>query len=322
MFKNKFIICVLVCTGLCFVLTGCGKDTNKATPGTAVSLTPTPTVTEAPTPTPTNTPAATPTPTPTPVGWYYQIVQNGYYNAAATWDENENLVAYPEPVADEYIYYNDCDEYYNNFIRTTNVFNNAMITLDDSRNHSGDNSIKITGRDSQTKGFSGFALILNEDNAIPYANYNQTTNTLGFWVYYQDDFNNGVPETLTFAVYSNLDKSLSPSECNTVKEPEEPTDEETEIYENTKSQNKYATDRGFSLLTTAEVAFKTWTYIEVPFNIDLDSVDEDYAPMLAITTLGESNSDNITFYNPYYIDDITITHNQALGAQSSEAANE
>lgn len=306
MIKRKLVTCVVAIAGMCVILTGCSNNKDKATPDTAVTATPVPTNT--PTPEPTATPSPSPTPTPEDE-WVYQIVQNGYYNAAAQWDENEALVAYPEAVEGEYIYYNDCDEYYNNFISNTNVFNDAKFTLDDEERHSGDNSVKVTGRETGTKGFSGFALRFTEANAIPYSNYNNTKCTLGFWVYYQDDFNNSIPDELTFCVWSNLDSSLDPVASNATDEPgEEATDEEEALYKILKAENDYAAEQGFSKITTVTVPIETWTYVEVPFTISFSEENTEYEPMLAIATLGESNSDNVTYYNPFYIDDITVTY--------------
>lgn len=303
--NKKTFLCVATLTGLCFALTGCGKNKEKATPDIAATNTPVPTNTS--TPTPTNSP--TPTPTPTPENeWVYKIVQNGYYNAAAVWDEDENLIEYPTPVIGEYIYYNDCDEYYNNFVHETNTFNDATITLDDEDQHSGDNSVKISSRESGTKGFSGFALKFSKENAIPVTNHNNSTCTLGFWIYYQSDFGTNVANELTFCVWSNLDDSLDPVATNATDTPAEDADEAAkDLYELVKKENDYAAKCSMSKIATVTVPKETWTYVEVPFNISLKDANAVEDPMLAIATLGESSSINVTYYNPFYIDDITVT---------------
>lgn len=322
--KRNLLSGIAVLAGICVMTAGCGKEKDNATPDTAAANTPVPTNTA--------TPAPTATPTPEPASepsdeWVYRIVQDGYYNAAAEWDEDENPVSYPEAVIGEYIYYNDCDEYYNNFVHPSNVFNGAKFSLDDDIRHSGDNSIKITGRESETNGFSGFALRFSEENALPAENYSSANCTLGFWVYYQDDFNNGISDEFTFCVWSNTDRTLDPVSSNATEEPaEDATEDEKNLYKMVKAENDDAAETGFSKLATVTVPKETWTYVEVPFSIlpAQDSQEEDGGtdgssePMLVIATLGENNSANITYYNPFYLDDITVTYNGT--AESGDSA--
>lgn len=315
--KRNLLSDMAVFAGLCVMLTGCGKNTDNATPDTSATNTPVPANTS--TPAPTATPA--PSPTPEPSGeWVYSIVQDGYYNAAAKWDEDENLISYPETVSGQYIYYNDCDEYYNNFVHPTNVFNGAKFSLDDDIRHSGDNSIKITGRESSTEGFSGFALKFSEENALPLSEFNGSECTLGFWVYFQDDFNNGISDEFTFCVWSSLDNALDPAASNATEElGEDASEEEKDLNKMIKTENDYAAEAGFSKIATVTVPKETWTYVEVPFRIALSEADEAEPPMLAVATLGENNSANITYYNPFYIDDITVTYNSQIPASDMPA---
>ncbi|MGN0165410.1 MAG: hypothetical protein ACI39R_04445 [Lachnospiraceae bacterium] len=318
MFKKKLITGFLTLSGFCMLCTGCGQKNQAATGGNAISSTPSPAATDTPAPTPTNTPTPSPTPVPDNV-WEYKIVQNGYYNAAATWDENGVMTAYPEAVEGEYIYYNDCDEYYNNFVSETNVFNDAMISLDFDIAHSCDNSVKITGRESTTNGFAGFALRFNEENAIPLTNVNNASYTLGFWVYFQDDFNNGIEDEFTFCIWTNTDENLSPEKtCQTTEPGEDASDEEKDLYKRIKAEYDYSAKQGFSALMKVTVQKETWTYVEVPFNICLSEKSEVTEPMIVIATLGESNSYNITYYNPFYLDDITLTYDGIITKPEEE----
>lgn len=267
----------------------------------------------------------TPSPTPTPSyeeTWKYQIVQKGYYNAAATWDEEGNLLAGPTYEPGSQVYYNDCDEYYDNFVSDVNIFGDADLTLDDAYAHSCDNSVKITGRTQENRGLSGFALRFCEENVLDLSKLKGKQVTLGLWVYYADDILNSVDPEMTFAVWSNLDPDNERKNEILTEEPEyiEITDnmsdeEKSEAestnyhlrswYDRRNREEELAHDRAFTKLTEVTVPYKTWKYIEVTTTVN---TDDPYA-MLAVSTLGETNSENVSFYNPFYVDDIILTIN-------------
>ncbi|MBR6275218.1 MAG: hypothetical protein IKR27_09455 [Lachnospiraceae bacterium] len=278
-------------------------------------------------------PTATPTeaaPTEIPTyeqSWTYQIVPSGYYNACAKWDDDGNLVEGPEYAAGKQIYYNDCDEYYDNFVATDNVFGKAIISLDDSTAHSCDNSIKITGRVQESGGFSGFGFKLAENNILDIEQLQDKEVTLGFWVYYDDDFSTGVADTMTFAIWSNLNvpydkeneqKTVEPAYVEKTDEMTDDEKKEIDInnqltkkrYEKACYEELVANKNGFYKLKEMMVERKTWRYFEVTTKIDVSTMNRNTTvPMFAFATLGETNATNLTFYNPFYIDDIILTLN-------------
>ena len=232
-------------------------------------------------------------PTPTPNtdyadNWTYKIVLDGFYNASATWSEDGKLVSGPSYEVGSQVYYSDCDEYYNNFVNYNNVFNEATMFIDDIYAHSSDNSEKITNRLQWTKGFSGFRMALNANNALDFAQLNGKTITFGMFVYYTDEFGLGVPEEMTFAYWSNLNPSVD--SVNEVKS----TDE------NALAEEQLANEQGFYKIMTFTVPANTWTYVEVttPVNTTAES------PSLYFATLGESYNSTVACYNPFYIDDL------------------
>lgn len=285
----------------------------------------------------------TPTITPEPVSsyeetWAYKIVQNGYYNAAATWDEDGNITAQPVYEPGNEIYFNDADEYYNNFVSGANCFGGAELVLDDEEAHSGDNSVKVTSRIQESNGFTGFGLLIDGHNHLDLTQLQGRKVKLGLWVYYKDDFNMGaVDDTLTFAIYSSLNPTADAASETGIPAPEyipykEITDEdranlsEEEIWAieeendsiesaNWWTENYYdrkvaelerAHELGFYKIAESNVEINTWRYIEVETVINMPE-GTDQLPMLAVTTLGEINDPYITFYNPFYVDDITLT---------------
>ena len=183
--RKNFVKILFVATGL-LLFGGCGKKAGeKATAGEAERMQQASedtaskpesssssadiTVTDVPTKALTATPTAVPSATPVPgyeEGWVYKIVQSGYYNACAKWDADGNLLEEPEYTAGKQIYYNDCDEYYDNFVAGDNVFGQAIISLDDGTAHSSDNSLKITGRIQESSGFSGFGFKIGKNNIL------------------------------------------------------------------------------------------------------------------------------------------------------------
>ena len=321
------------------MLCGCGQTAGeKATVGdaeraAAISVTEAPTETPEPTPLPTATPAPTDTPTPTPSGpteiptyeeaWKYSIVRSGYYNACAKWDADGNLLEGPDYTPGNQIYYNDCDEYYDNFVAKENVFGKAMISLDDEVAHSGDNSLKITGRVAESGGFSGFGFRLSDVNVLDINELQGKEVTLGFWIYYSDDFDTGVAESFDFAVWSNLNPGEDKPNEQKLPDPEylektaEMTDEEKKEVDELNKKIRYRYDKakyemltanrnGFYKIAEMSVPSNTWKYFEVTTKINTKSKE----PMFAVATLGELNSANLTFYNPFYIDDIILTVNE------------
>lgn len=288
-------------------------------------------------------PDSTPTPTPDPdeptgdpeKDWRYHIVQSGYYNAMAKWDENGNLLEEPAYTEGELIYYNDCDEYYDNFVARSNVFERAQMTLDDYYAHSSDNSMKISGRVQESFCFSGFAFKLSSDNVLDLQKLQGCEVTLGFWIYYTDDFESSVEKELTFGIWSNLNPEYDRENELKTPEPEyieltpemyaEKTPEEIDAIneENRMAKNKHdriayeeqsANYKGFFKLKEYTIPFETWKYVEVTTKINTYSAD----PMFAVATVGEGNSDNVTYYNPFYIDDITLRLDKLPEAESTE----
>ncbi len=346
-FMRKRFFKPLLFAGCLALLCGCGRKAGeKATAGDAESInlasgsesaatkesadeknTPVPTKAEDVTPEATPT-EAVPTEEPTyENSWTYQIVPSGYYNACAKWDENGNLLEGPEYKAGAQVYYNDCDEYYDNFVSKDNVFSKAILSLDDTVAHSSDNSVKITGRVQESGGFSGFAFKLNDANVLDINQLQGKEVTLGFWVYYDDDFSTGVSDTLTFAVWSNLNAEEDKANEKKTAEPvylektEEMTKEEAQavdlenqktkkMYEKTCYEELVANKAGFYKLKEMTVEKKTWRYFEVTTKIDIGKMNTKLVtPMFAFATLGEPNFTNLTFYNPFYIDDIILTLN-------------
>lgn len=321
--KKKFLLTALTGTLLCAsLMVGCGNNKKEST-ATNKDATATASSAIAVVTTPTNTPSPAPTDVPVELPyeetWTYKIVQNGYYNAACTWDENGVLKKGASYEPGSLIYYNDCDEYYNNFVADSNVYGGATLSLDDENAHSSDNSIKITSRKENTKGLSGFALRTGGDNALNINKMQGKTVTIGMWVYYTDSFAMGVPSELTFAVWSNFNQEADKENEKKTEEPkyEETTSEMTaeekeavtqanetakETYNRFHEQEEKANKEGLYKVATKTVAYETWTYIEVTTKID--SLVE--RPFIVLATLGEKNNDNVTFYNPFYVDDIYI----------------
>ena len=273
-----------------------------------------------------NKPALTtfPTLSPTPVldfeeGWKYQIVQKGYYNAAAEWSDEGELLSEPSYEPGTLVYYNDCDEYYDNFVASCNVYADAELLLDDEHAHSSDNSMKIGSRHQKTFGLSGFALKFNSDNVLDISKLQGKKITVGFWVYYTDSFQTGVPDELTFGVWSNLNPAEDAE--NQLRTPDavltETTDEMTKeekaainqendrlkayVY-NCHLEEDNATKKGLYEKVNVQIPLDTWRYVELTTTVNTESTD----PMIMVATLGEINAKNVTYYNPFFIDDIYV----------------
>ncbi|MDD6102363.1 MAG: hypothetical protein PUB67_04555 [Clostridiales bacterium] len=304
---HKKLLRPLLAAGCILILCACGRkadnpdDSGKATPDNATTATPFATAT------PTSTPIPTPTPIPNVPEWEYKIIQGGYYNACAKWDEKGALKENAEFKNDSQVYFNDCDEYYDNFIDKGNVFGEALLTLDDLVHHSGDNSAKITNRLSSGRGFSGFALKLNKANALDGLYKLNFDGTLDLWIYYQDDFNNQIDEVLTFCAFINhTDEKKILSKDDILSEI---TD--SKIKTSVNNTLLAAEKSKFKPVFTFKVQKNTWTRVHIPVSITGRSDIKDKTDtMIAISTLGEIPSANVSFYNPFYVDDISLLINK------------
>jgi hypothetical protein len=320
----KNLLCITGVFFLGILCAGCSSSEDATVPTAAPSSTATPS------PEPTATPTPTISPTPTPV-WSYQIVQNGYYNASASWDDEGNFIDYPAVSAGAEIYYNDFDEYYNNFVYENDIINDAELFLSDEIQHSGDNSIKVSNREASTKGFSGFALTLDDNNAISLEKDVTMDVTFDFWAYYQDDFGNGVGDTVTFALWSNCaERNYNIKDlCNAFGfEYDDYKDTTASDFDNDddkanstlfgiiNSEYSNAGNKGYVLVGLFTVDTYTWSRCEAKVTLCINSqienssgelIDNTATPSFVITTIGDSNSKNVSFYNPFYLDDIVLT---------------
>lgn len=307
------------------LLVGCG---NKA-PVNGPTATPAPTITSdgpiLPTATPTPLEKSTITPSPTPVSengsgeWEYKIVPDGYYNAAAKWNENGDLVEASKIEAGQAIYYNDCDEYYNNFVRKGNIFNEAEISLSDLNKHSCDNSIRITNRLSKYSGFSGFALKLDKNNGFPEDIKSQNLDLVfDSWIYYMDDLNYGIVDTLKFAVFCNSltdeAKKAAISTDTAIAGMIDPETNDKTMYDATKRCMQASVKAGFSCVAIIDVPIESWTRVTVPLSIKANTGDTD--TMIVMLPINETTSSYVNFFTPYYIDDIVLS---VKGEESAEA---
>ncbi|MCR4841072.1 MAG: hypothetical protein K5848_05970 [Lachnospiraceae bacterium] len=234
---------------------------------------------------------ATPTPLPYELSWEYEIRQNGFYNSAAVWDEEGMLLEAPTYEVGSTVYYNDCDEYYNNFMPTSNNFGGAMVSIDDIHAHSSDNSEKITSRLQSTKGFAGLDFGINANNVLDISKLQGKTVTFGMFVYYTDEFGLGVADSLTFAFWSNL----NPAEdaAAEVKSSEETAPEAF-------AEETLANEKGFYKIKTFDLAPNTWNYVEVTTKVNT----AEPSPSLYFATLGEVYNPIVSCYVPFYIDDL------------------
>lgn len=307
MIKKKLINTALILSMACLLVACGGKkpsgsdDPNPTVSSSAPTNTPTasaPTATETPSP----SPLPTATPTPDPSVWEYKIVQSGYYNACATWDQKGKLKKNAKFEEGKEVYYNDCDEYYDNFVDKGNVFGEAEFNVDDLVHHSGDNSLKITNRLSKSSGFAGFGLKLSKANGLDGLYKLNFDATLDVWVYYQNDFNNDIADKLTFCVYTN-----SPKDGTGLKL-EDLTAKIDDATVKRSIQNTIikATASKYTPIYTFKVKKNTWTRVQIPVSIKGRSELGNVDTTIAISTLGEKASANVSYYNPFYIDDIVL----------------
>ncbi len=328
--SNLFTKFSAVALSLCILATGCGKENgdNTASGGTADV---TQAVQET---TPTATPSPTPLPAPVPE-WEYKITQKGYYNACASFDEDGNLISSAPVTAGENVYYNDFDEYYDNFICYTNVYNGAALALSDEIHHSGDNSVKVTGRGSDHSGLTGFALNFDRSNGLDFSATPKLNLNVDYWCYFTDDFGNGLSAPMKFAVWSNcftgegISADEAANDMNVIaadlKEKldaaeEDPTinkdsvqgeyDYAILVIDSIRKEFEAAAAQGLKCIGIYSLDFETWGNYNIDISVDTSiATNAALTPYIAISTLGELNAANVSFYNPFYIDDLVVKVN-------------
>lgn len=334
MYKSSlFIKFSAVALSLCILITGCSKDgaDNTASGKDAdithtIQTTTTPPASLSPTVSPSTAPAA---------DWEYKIVQKGYYNACASFDEDGNLISSSPVNVGENVYYNDFDEYYDNFICYSNVYNGAILSLSDEVHHSGDNSVKVTGRGSDYSGLTGFALNFDQTNGIDFSSTPKLNLNLDYWCYFTDDFGNGLSAPMKFAVWSNcftgegISADEAANDMNLIaadlKEKldaaeDDPTIDKDRVQgeydyallviDSIRKEFETAAAQGLKCVGIYSLDFETWGNYSIDISIDTSlTTDASLTPYVAISTLGELNAANVSFYNPFYIDDLVIKVN-------------
>jgi hypothetical protein len=159
------------------------------------------------------------------------------------------------------------------------------------------------------------------------------TATLDFWAYYQDDFGNGVDDTITFALWSNCADRVYNVKglCNyygfeyddykgTTADDFENEDEKANatLFNIINAEYGYAGKKGYVLIGLFTVDTYTWSRCEANITFCIDSqiedengelIDNTATPEFVITTIGDTNSKNVSFYNPFYLDDVVLTIN-------------